>query len=105
MNTSTISIIALCIALTACKDDPKLVAKLGEQEVEIAKLRGELLLAEARLENLPPVQTEEPDEVNVKTNDLDKEHQHLTAKLAELEATRQTLQEEYEAYKKKYSMP
>jgi len=105
MNATAISTIAICIALTACKDDPKLVAKRGEQEVEIAKLRGELVLAEERLQNVPPDQTEELDKANVETKHLEEEHQRLTAKLAELEATRRTLQEEYEAYKKKYSVP
>ncbi|QTN31350.1 hypothetical protein HZ994_03060 [Akkermansiaceae bacterium] len=105
MNLTTqLAALSACLLFVSCGEDPELVRKHGEQEAEIAKLKGELALAEERLKNLPEDKTSELKAAESETRALQAEHTKLTQEVADLEAEHKSLREEYEAYQRKYAL-
>lgn len=94
----------LSALLISCGEDPELVRKHGEQEAEIAKLKGELALMEERMKNLPADQTTELAVAELETRKLDAEHKKLSEEVAELEAEFKDLKDQYENYRVKYTV-
>ncbi|MBC7980074.1 MAG: hypothetical protein H7Y36_05880 [Armatimonadetes bacterium] len=102
ISLSLLTIISSLLVM-AC-EDPALVKQRGEQEAEIAKLRGELALVQERLKNLPPDQSNELDAATVESERLEQQHKQLTEEVAKLEAEHKQLQQQYEAYQAKYDI-
>lgn len=96
--------IVLSLLFISCGEDPELVKRHGEQEAEIAKLRGELALVQERLKNLPDDHSSELEKVVMESKKLETERKHLTEEVSSLEAEQKVLQEKYEAYQRKYAI-
>ena len=94
--------IALSIPLISCNEDPELVRKRGEQEAEIAKLKGELAIMDERLKFMPEDKTADLEEAKRETKKLEEEHERLVGEVAGLEEENRKIQREYEEYKRKY---
>ncbi len=87
---------------TSCGDDPELVRKRKEQDLEIARLRGEVALVEEKLRNLPPDRSAELAEAREQAEQQKAEVERLEAEIAELEARKRSLESEFEDYRRKY---
>ncbi len=98
-------LLAQALPLTSCGDDPKLVAKRESQKVEIARLTGELELIEEKLKNLPPDVSRELEEARARADEQIREVTGLEEEVAALEARRNELKAEFDAYKAKYPIP
>lgn len=96
--------IAICMFVVSCNEDPELVRKHGEQEAEIAKLKGEITLMEERLKYLPPDQSSELATAEQETRKLEAEHKQLADEVAKLESERDALKQQYEDYRRKYAV-
>lgn len=94
--------IAFSMPLISCNEDPELIRKRGEQEAEIAKLKGELAIMDERLKFMPDDKTVELEEAKHETKKLEEEHERLVAEVAGLEEESKKIQREYEEYKRKY---
>ncbi|WP_411827741.1 hypothetical protein [Luteolibacter sp. AS25] len=84
-------------------DDPALVKKKGEQESEIARLTGELEIAEEKLKDLPEDRTEELLSATVVNKKLEAERQELLDEIEQIEMQETLLKEQFDTYKAKYS--
>lgn len=96
--------IALSILCVSCGEDPELVKKHGEQQAEIAKLRGELALVQERLKNIPQDRSADLENASTEAKKLEEERGRLTDEVAGLETEKKALQEKFEAYKRKYAV-
>ena len=99
-----IAALASCMFVISCGEDPELVRKHGEQEAEIAKLKGEITLLEERLKYLPPDQSSDLESSERDSLKLEAEHKQLEAEVAKLEAEQETLKKQYEDYRRKYAV-
>ena len=97
----------LACAGPSCKkeEDPKLIEKREQQQVEIARLKGELALLEEKLKNVPPDVTAELADITQQTELKAAEVTKLEAEKAGLEARKLALQKEFDAYRAKYPIP
>jgi septal ring factor EnvC (AmiA/AmiB activator) len=86
----------------ACSEDSELVKKHGEQEVELAKLRGELALIEEQIKNMPQDQSAEVKKFKEKQSKLETELNVLDSEVAKLEAEKKKLERDYEEYRRRY---
>jgi predicted nucleic acid-binding Zn-ribbon protein len=96
--------VLFALSCVSCNDDPKLVAKRDEQNVEIAKLKGELALIEEKLKTLPPDVTAQLAEAKELSAKQSSEVAVLEAEVTGLEARKRSLQSEFDAYKLKYQV-
>jgi restriction endonuclease S subunit len=98
--------ITLCIIflLTSCGEDPKLVAVRERQKAEIARLKGELALIEEKLRHMPQNLSADLETERKKSEQQKAEIAVLESEIAQLEARKLSLQEEYQAYRKKYQI-
>lgn len=99
-----IAALASCMFVISCGEDPELVRKHGEQEAEIAKLKGEITLLEERLKYLPPDHSEDLKATEAEAMKLEAEHKQLEAEVAKLEAEHDALKKQYEDYRRKYAV-
>jgi hypothetical protein len=101
---SKLLIVSSSVLLSSCGDDPKTVAKFESQKIEIAKLKGELLLIEEKLKNLPPDLSKDL----VKSKDVfEKQSTEITllqTEVSDLEGKKRKLQADYDAYKLRYQL-
>lgn len=101
---SKLLIVASSLLLSSCGDDPKTVAKFESQKIEIAKLKGELLLIEEKLKNLPPDLSKDL----VKSKDVfEKQSAEITllqTEVSDIEGKKRKLQADYDAYKLRYQL-
>lgn len=95
---------ALCMFVISCNEDPELVRKHGEQEAEIAKLKGEITLMEERLKYLPPDQSSELAAAEQETRKLEAEQKQLADEVTRLEEEKDELKQQYEDYRRKYNV-
>lgn len=98
--------ITVCIALccVSCGDDPKLVAKREQQKAEISRLKGELSLIEAKLQNLPPDVSAELEKTRKQAEEQTADVTRLEMEISGLEARKRSLQEEFDSYRSKYPL-
>jgi len=98
-------ILAASLILSSCGgEDPKLVKRHGEQQVEIARLTGELALLQERLKNLPPDQSKELSKTVAESAKLEVERTRLEGEVVVLESEHKELLEQFEDYKRKYAI-
>jgi septal ring factor EnvC (AmiA/AmiB activator) len=91
------------LAVPACdKQDPKLVEKRLQQEIEIKELKGELALLNEKIKHLPEDQTAQLKEAEETLDDRNAEVKRLEGEVAKLEAQKKELEDDIAAYKKKY---
>lgn len=95
-------LLAVPIMLSSCGDDPKLVEKKEKQRAEIVRLKGELAYIEEKLKSLPPDVSEELEEARKVSQKQSAEVEGLEKEVAKLESRKQSLQQEFDAYKLKY---
>ncbi len=96
--------IILFFACASCSDDPELVAKRELQRTEIARLQGEVALAEERLRNMPEDKGEDLKAAEKQLNELASEANKLEAKIAELQQRKTDLEARIAQYKVKYPL-
>jgi molecular chaperone GrpE (heat shock protein) len=92
------------LLLNSCGDDPKTVAKFEAQKIEITKLKGELLLIEEKLKNLPPDVSKDLAKSKVVFEKQSSEISQLETEVSDLEAKKRKLQADYDAYKLRYQL-
>jgi cell division protein FtsB len=97
-------LLAPCLILVSCGDDPQMVAKREQQKAEIAKLKGELALIEEKLKNLPPDVSHELTTTRELAEKQQSEVAGLEKEVAALEERKRTLQSEFDSYKVKYQL-
>jgi hypothetical protein len=97
-------IFAIPLLLASCGDDPKMVEKYETQKIEIAKLKGELLLIEEKLKNLPPDVAKDLTKAKEESEKQASEIALLETDVTSLEAKKRQLQSEYDAYKLRYQI-
>lgn len=103
MNTPrTIIPIVAALLISSCGEDSELVKQHGEQEAELAKLRGELALVQERIKHVPTDQSAELKEAQEKRAKLEAELKALDTEIASLEEDKNKLEQEYEAYQRRY---
>ncbi len=96
--------IAGAIAVSSCGDDPELVKKTQEQQAEITRLRGEVALIDEKLRNLPADKSSELAEAKKVAETQTAEIKALEEEIASLEARKKSIDEEFKAYQRKYSV-
>jgi peptidoglycan hydrolase CwlO-like protein len=94
--------LSACLILSSCGDDPELVKKREQQKAEIARLEGEVALLTEKLESLPPDRSNELADIKIKAESQAAEMEKLDAEIVGLEAKKRALENEFDAYKKKY---
>jgi chromosome segregation ATPase len=99
-----IALLTSCLFVISCGEDPELVRKHGEQEAEMAKLKGEITLLEERLKYLPPDQSSDLATAERESLKLEAEHKQLEAEVEKLKAEQDELKKQYEDYKRKYAV-
>lgn len=92
------------LALASCGDDPELVKKRGEQDAEIARLKGDLALIQEQLKNLPPDKSAELAASKRETDMLDAKRIKLAEEVSDLQDERDRIQKEYDDYRRKYAV-
>ncbi|MFD2257500.1 hypothetical protein ACFSSA_12525 [Luteolibacter algae] len=102
IQSTAIALISL--PLLSCMEDPSLVRKHGEQEAEIAKLKGELAFLEERLKTIPDDRSAEYQQAQQEGIKLESQRVQLAAENIALEEKLRQLQSQYDAYKQKYSV-
>jgi septal ring factor EnvC (AmiA/AmiB activator) len=96
--------VVLFLACASCSDDPELVAKRELQRTEIARLQGDVALAEERLRNMPEDKGEDLKAAEKQLNELASEANKLDAEIAELQQRKADLEKELAQYKEKYPL-
>lgn len=107
MKSNRITIVPLlmmALSFTSCGDKPELVEKREKQRTEITRLKGELALIDEKLKNLPPDVSTELAEAKDLATKQETEISTLEGEVADLEARKKALEEEFAAYKAKYSV-
>ncbi len=92
------------LLLSSCQDDPELVRKIQEQKAEIAQLELEIGELQAQLTDSPGDQSGDLEELRGAIEAETRRITGLKESILSLEARRNALREEYEAYKKKYPL-
>jgi hypothetical protein len=95
-------VLAAALVCASCGQDPKLVEKREKQKAEIAALKGELALIEAKLKNLPPDVSDDLAAAKKEAAERSGEVRKLEAEVAALEDRKRSLQADYDAYRAKY---
>jgi len=95
---------AIPLLLVSCGDDPKMVAKYETQKIEISRLKGELLLIEEKLKNLPPDISKDLVKAKEQSEKQTTEIGLLETEVTGLEAKKRGLQADYDAYKLRYQL-
>lgn len=98
------ALLLLALLAPSCKDDPALVQKREEQKAQIARLKGDLLIVEEKLKNLPPDVSGELAEVKQLADKQNTEIAALESEVSTLEAKKRALQGEFDTYKVKYQV-
>ncbi len=92
------------LACASCKDDPDLVAKRDRQGIEIARLQGEVALAQERIKNMPEDMGDELTVAETQLQELALEANRLDSEIAELQGRKAELERDFAAYKEKYPL-
>lgn len=95
-------VLVAALACASCGEDPKLVEKREKQKAEIATLKGDLALIEAKLKNLPPDVSADLAAAKKEATDRAGEVKELESEVAALEDRKRSLQADYDAYRAKY---
>ena len=93
--------IILPIFLIGC-DSKELTQKREQQEVEIARLKGELKLVEEQIKNLPPDRAKELAAIRAEEKEQLEQIETLESEVAELKSRKDKLETEFENYRAKY---
>lgn len=107
MKSGPIHAISLTIAflgLASCNEDPELVRKSEQQKFEIAKLKSEISLIEARLEDLPADLQAQIDQAAKNEKKQTAEIDRLEDEVAKLTQGNRELRKQFEAYQLKYRL-
>ncbi|MGJ8632386.1 MAG: hypothetical protein ACSHX7_00545 [Luteolibacter sp.] len=104
LSKSILPFIFGCSCLLVSCDDPELIKERGEQEKEIARLKGQITLAEEKLRDMPSDQSGELKQITAETNRLEAERRELADEITKIKAEEAALQKKFDAYKKKYSV-
>ncbi len=91
------------IALPSC-ESPELTQKRDAQLLEITRLKGELVLMEEKVKNLPEDRSIELRQVTQEADAKSEELAKLEEEVAALEAKKAALEKEFEDYKRKYAI-
>lgn len=91
----------LCIS---CEDDPKLVEKQAQQNLEITRMNGEIVLLEEKIKNLPPDVSKELVQTEQQVKEQAAEVAKLEAEITELESRKRSMQSEFDSYRAKYQL-
>jgi chromosome segregation ATPase len=104
--TSCFHAFAACsvLALGSCGDDPKMVEKRELQQSEITRLKGEIALIEEKLKSLPPDMSSELAEAKQVFTKQSAEAARLESEVADLDARKRALQNEFDTYRLKYQL-
>ncbi len=100
----TALIITLCFAVISCGDDPELVAKRDQQQAELRRLEGELMLLEQKLDKPPPDRREDLEALEAQIARDRAEIASLEEQVPELEARRRELELELQQYQRDYPL-
>lgn len=87
--------------LSSC-DSPELVRKRDQQALEITKLKGELSVVEERLKDIPPDRTEDLSVIEQEAKTQQEEITKLEGEIKDLEAKKESVEKEFQEYKRKY---
>lgn len=94
-----------CIALVSCdREDPALLQKKNDQAKEIIRLKGEILILEEKVQNMPPDVSAELETRRKEIASQEAAIKDLEANVKELEQRKLELQREFDAYKGKYRL-
>lgn len=102
--TAIYALTMVFLACASCKDDSELVAKRDRQRTEIARLQGEVALAQERLKNMPEDKGEELKMAEKQLNELALEANRLDSEVSELQERKADLEKEFARYKEKYPL-
>ena len=92
----------LAVLAVSCREDPAMVEKREKQKAEIARLKGDLLLVEERLKNLPPDVSSDLADAKQLASKQNNEIASLESEVSTLESRKRALQGEFDSYKVKY---
>jgi outer membrane murein-binding lipoprotein Lpp len=95
------AVAAFAITLSSC-DSPELVQKRDQQAIEITKLRGEVAVLEERLKDLPPDRTSDVAAIEEETKKQQSEISKLESEIKDLETKKESVQKDFDEYKRKY---
>jgi uncharacterized protein involved in exopolysaccharide biosynthesis len=94
----------IAFSCVSCGDDPQMVAKREKQKAEIARLKGEIVLIEEKLKNVPPDVSEELKAAKKQEEEQAAEIAKLESEVSALEARKRSLQSEFDSYRAKYQV-
>ncbi|WAC18461.1 hypothetical protein OVA24_14595 [Luteolibacter sp. SL250] len=101
-STTLYAAVAASAALLCSCDSPEMVRKRDQQALEITKLRGELAVLEERLKDLPPDRAADLATIEEETKKQQAEIIKLESEIKDLEAKKESVQKDFEEYKRKY---
>lgn len=90
------------VALVSCGDDPEMVTKREKQKAEIARLSGELTLAQEKLKNMPPDVSADLEKAKQEAEKQSTEIATLEKEISDLQTRKRALQTEFDNYRAKY---
>lgn len=96
-------LVLLGAALPSC-ENPELARKRDAQQLEIARLKGELAVMEEKLKDVPPDRSEDLARVEQEADVQKQELAKIEAEVTALEAKKAALEKEYDDYKSKYTI-
>jgi septal ring factor EnvC (AmiA/AmiB activator) len=103
-SPSLLLVLAVASVASSCNEDEALIQKREQQLVEIAKLRGELTLIEAKLADIPPDRSQELAETRAKIEEQTAAADQLEKEIGELNARRRAIENEFDQYRRNYAI-
>lgn len=97
-----LALVLVPLLLPACGDPPELVEKREKQLAEIARLRGELALVEEKIATIPEDRSKDLDAARLEAEGQASQLKDLEEQILHLEARKREIDDQFEAYRRKY---
>jgi len=101
-STILFSVAAISATLLSSCDSPEMVRKRDQQAMEITKLKGELAVLEERLKDIPPDRATDLAAIETEAKTQQEEINKLEGEIKDLTEKKESVQKEFEEYKRKY---
>ncbi len=95
-------VLAVCLALASCGDDPEMVLKREQQRTEISKLESELSILQEKMDQLPPDRSTEVAQLKVDAEANRSQITALESEIETLERQKSQIEKDHAAYRQKY---
>lgn len=95
---------AAALGCVSCEPDPALVEKDAQQQLEISRLKDQLSELEKQIEDQTGTETNDFDQATQQSKALATELENLKQEISDLNARKQTLQNEFDSFRAKHPL-